>query len=161
MSRDDTGSIAPLVPLLILALFMLGGLLVDGSRDLQARGDAQGYAEEAARAGATGIDTTSGPLKLDRGTDDKSAKSLVDGYCAAVLDHDDRVLSCGLADTSYTSSVEPTGCDGAVLQPLVVHTEVRMRIDTTLLGIVGVQKLSATGTGQAKPYEGTTTDNAC
>ena len=38
------------MPVVLLALFILGGLVVDGSRDLDARGDAQAYAEEAARA---------------------------------------------------------------------------------------------------------------
>ena len=82
--RDDEGSIAPLFPVVVLALLMLGGLVVDGSRDLKARGTAQGYAEEAARAGATGIDPASDPLKLDTtgGATPGLARTRVADYCA-------------------------------------------------------------------------------
>ena len=66
MRRCDDGSITPLVPILVLAFLMLGGLVIDGSRDLNARSDAQAYAEEAARAGAGAVDLTSDVLALDR-----------------------------------------------------------------------------------------------
>jgi Flp pilus assembly protein TadG len=160
--RDDEGSIAPMIPLLILSLLLIGGLVIDGARDLNARGDAQGYAEEAARAGATGIDTASAQLKLDRGSGPHAVQTLVDSFCTAVKKSDARVTGCGPADTAYTDGDEPSAdCDASVVQPLVVHTQVTMQIHTTLLGILGVQKMTATGTGKARPFEGTDPANAC
>lgn len=143
-----------MVPILILALFVVGGLVVDGSRDLNARGDAQAYAEEAARAGATAVDLTQADLALD----DALAAQRVAGYCAAVEKNSSvHVVSCGLRPDAFT--LAPT-CGGASAR-IVVNTEVRLRIDTTLLGIVGARQLSVTGQASARPYEGTTAGNAC
>lgn len=155
----DHGSILPLVPVVILALFILGGLVVDGSRDLDARGIAQGYAEEAARAGATAIDESSADLKLDF----TLAEQRVQSYCDSAINqyHQVKVVSCGLQgggpDQWFTAA---TTCNGAV-ERIVVHTEVKLEIGTTLLGIVGVRTLDAAGSAKARPYEGITAADAC
>ena len=49
-TRDERGSLAPAVPVIAMFLLLLGGLGVDGSRQLNARGQAVAFAEEAARA---------------------------------------------------------------------------------------------------------------
>lgn len=150
----DRGSLAPLVPIVVLAFFMLGGLVVDGSRDLNARGEAQAYAEEAARAGATAVDLTSSELKLDP----MLATQRVHVYCASVMAANNAVTSCRLdPDHPFTDAVT---CDGQHAQ-IVVNTEVRTRIGTSLMGIVGLTALTSTGRAKARPYEGTTAGNAC
>ena len=152
---DDRGSIAPIVPLVILALLMLGGLVVDGSRDLNARGEAQAYADEAARAGATAIDLQSAGLQLDFAT----ARQRVDDYCSAVLHSPGTpVTACSLdPDHPFTDA---TTC-GNVTARIVVNTVVRTRVSTSLLGIVGFTELTATATSKARPYIGITRADAC
>jgi hypothetical protein len=153
-SCGERGSIIPLVPALILAFFMIGGLVIDGGRDLNARGEAQAYAEEAARAGATAVDLKSDTLTLDQGV----ASARVQAYCADVMAaKDSPVTSCALADPAFTDA---TTCGGQTAR-IVVHAEVHMRIDTSLLGIVGITNLTSSGTAKARPFEGTTAGNAC
>lgn len=155
LRNRDRGSIAPLVPIVLIALFFLGGLLIDGSRALNVRGNAQAYAEEAARAGATAVDLTSATLKLDQA----QARAMVARYCAQIGKNSSiTVLSCGL-DGSQPFSDAVT-CGGVEAQ-IVVHTEVKLQIDTTLLGMFGPRKLTGTGHAQARPIEGTTAANAC
>jgi Flp pilus assembly protein TadG len=151
---DDRGSITPLVPIVILALFILGGVLVDGSRDLDARGDAQAYAEEAARAGATAVDFTAPTLALDT----TAARQRVADYCDAIEKNQTiTVLSCGLAGTPFT---DVATCDNPDAM-IVVNTDVKLQIDTTLLGIVGPSTLTASGHAKARPVEGLDADHTC
>lgn len=155
MSRDDAaeGSIAPLVPAVIMVMLMLGGLVVDGSRELNERGRAQAYAEEGARAGANGVDLTKDPLALDP----LQVQALVTGYCAKVITADPSVVSCG---TDTPPITDASDCNQAASK-LVVNVTVVTRINTTLLGIVGLTAMTATGRASARPYEGVTALTAC
>lgn len=139
--RDQRGSIAPAIPVIGMILLLLGGLTIDGSRQLNARGAATAYAEEAARAGAQGIDSTEFDLVLDEAL----VRDRVAEYCRAIQ-ATGPVTSCRLVGIEEVSSDDN--------RRLVVATEVRTRINTTLLGMVGKQTLTATGTGRARPYEG-------
>ncbi len=151
---SDRGSITPLVPVVVLALFMLGGLIVDGSRDLNARAEAQAYAEEAARAGATAADLTSSLLKLD----DPTARQRVESYCAAVRASNDAVVTCEIDPNQPFS---PDEVCGGQEEDIVVNTIVKVQIRTSLLGIVGISELTAGGAAKARPYEGLTAQDAC
>jgi Flp pilus assembly protein TadG len=152
--RDDRGSITPLIPIVLLALFFLGGLVVDGSRDLNARGDAQAYAEEAARAGATAVDFTQPDLTLDQAL----ARQRVADYCANVQKNSTvTFVSCGLAPDAFS---EATNCEGTKTI-LVVHADVKLQIDTTLLGMFGPAHLTASGHAKARPFEGVVAQKAC
>lgn len=155
----ERGSITPLVPVLILAFLMIGGLVVDGSRDLNARGEAQAYAEEAARAGATAVDLTSATLKLD----ETLAARRVRGYCASVMSQpNSAVTSCELHPVAGGPQGFSTATTcGGVRAEIVVNTMVQMRIGTTLLGIVGITELTSSGQAKARPIEGTSAGNAC
>jgi Flp pilus assembly protein TadG len=157
--RGDGGSIIPLVPGVALALLLIGGLIVDGSRDLNARGEAQAFAEEAARAGASAyrLDRTS--LTLDYAL----AASRVQDYCDTVRQQHSslEVVSCGLkGSTLQQQFTTDTTCNNRVRR-IVVNTEVTLRIHTTLLGIVHIQTLDASGAAKARPYEGLTAADAC
>lgn len=150
----ERGSIIPLVPVLVIAFFMIGGLIVDGSRELNARGEAQAYAEEAARAGATAVDLKSDTLALDP----VIAAARVQAYCATVMGtKNSPVSSCSLADPAFTDAKTCQGQTAAI----VVNAVVQMRIETSLLGIVGITNLTSSGRAKARPFEGTTPGNAC
>jgi hypothetical protein len=142
-ARDDRGSIAPAVPVIAMFLLLLGGLTIDASRQLNARGEAVAFAEEAARAGAQGIDPAAVDVELDPGL----VQERVGTYCT-------RVLQLGqVSDCRFLRIEQVSGSDP---RPLVVVTEVRTEIETTLLGMVGTRSLSASATARARPYEGIT-----
>src|SRR3954453_21760870 len=101
MMPRDRGSILPLVPVLIIVLLLLGGLVVDAGRDLNARSQAQSYAEEAARAGATAVD----PNQTDLTLLPALAGRRVDAYCATVRANSrDRVPGCEFVGISPTTT---------------------------------------------------------
>jgi Flp pilus assembly protein TadG len=139
--RDERGSLAPAVPVIAMFLLLLGGLVIDASRQLNARGEAVAFAEEAARAGAQGVDVAEDDLVLDPAL----ARQRVDVYCRQV-ERLGQVEDCEFVDIEAVSSTDP--------RPLVVVTQVRTKINTTLLGIVGKRTLSASGIARARPYEG-------
>ena len=140
-SRDERGSLAPAVPVIAMFLLLLGGLGVDGSRQLNARGQAVAFAEEAARAGAQGVDIAADTLVLDPSL----ARQRVDAYC-------DRVEQLGQVQSCDFIRIDPVSSSDA--RKLVVVTEVHLEIDASLLGIVGVKTLGASATAKARPYEG-------
>jgi hypothetical protein len=153
--RGDRGSIMPIIPLVILALLLLGGLVVDAGRALNERSQAQSYAEEAARAGATAVDLSAARLTVEP----DEARRRVAAYCADVLANSrDRVTQCefaGISDVQVT-------CDGQqVSEHIVVRARVRMQIPTTLLGMIGISSLGATGDAKARPYEGIAAPDSC
>ena len=140
--RDERGSIAPMIPVVAIVLLLLGGLIIDASRQLNARGEAIAYADEAARAGAQGVSFGQNQLTLDPAT----ARDRVQSYCASL--HNDIVTSCQFDGVSAVSASDP--------RPLVVTVTVTTKIPTTLLGMVGMTSLTATGIGKARPVEGLT-----
>jgi hypothetical protein len=140
--RDQRGSIAPAVPIIAMALLLLGGLGIDGSRQLNARGQAVAFAEEAARAGAQGIDVAASDLALDP----VLAEERVDTYCA-------RVEQLGQVDSCRFLRIQAVSRDDP--RELVVVTEVRLRIEASLLAMIpGVDYLHASAEARARPYEG-------
>ena len=146
--RDERGSIAPAVPVIAMVLLLLGGLGIDGSRQLNARGEAVAFAEEAARAGAQGIDVSASDLRLDPNL----AEQRVNTYCAAV-EKLGQVESCRFVRIAPVSDSDP--------RMLVVVTAVRLTIEASLLGMIpGVQYLRASATARARPYEGVTKPGA-
>jgi Flp pilus assembly protein TadG len=141
--RDDRGSIAPAVPVIAMFLLLLGGLTIDASRQLNARGEAVAFAEEAARAGAQGID----PVAVDVELDPALVQERVARYCT-------RVEQLGQVDDCRFLRIEQVSSSDS--RQLVVVTEVKTEIETTLLGMVGTRSLSASAVARARPYEGIT-----
>lgn len=137
----ERGSIAPAVPIIAMMLLLLGGLVIDASRQLNARGQAVAFAEEAARAGAQGVDIDRTDLVLD----ETMARDRVTRYCDRVLALA-QVTECDFVRIEEVSDSDP--------RRLVVVTSVNTEIETTLLGIVGAQTLTASGEARARPYEG-------
>lgn len=143
MNARERGSIAPAVPVIAMFLLLLGGLVIDASRQLNARGEAVAFAEEAARAGAQGVDLAESDLMLDP----TLARERVGRYCDRV-EQLGQVVDCSFVRIEHVSSTDP--------RPLVVVTRVRTEIRTTLLGMVGKQTLTASAEARARPYEGIT-----
>ena len=142
MRRDD-GSIAPAVPAIALILLLLGGLVLDASRLLNLRGRALAYAEEAARAGAGALQPRpDGFLRVDP----LAARSRVEEYCDIARD------GGSVRECQFLGVEAPGGTD---TRPLAVRVRVQMSERATLLGIVGLSDLTATGEARARPVEGT------
>jgi hypothetical protein len=143
--RDEHGSIAPAVPVIALVLLLLGGLGIDGSRQLNARGEAVAFAEEAARAGAQGIDVNASQLQLDRGLVEQRVRD----YC-------DAVEKAGQGHCRFLR-IEPVSRDDPRM--LVVVTQADLSIKPSLLGIVHPGDLKAKAVARARPYEGVRREN--
>ena len=144
--RGDAGALAPAVPVLAFVLLLLGGLVIDASRLLNARGRAVAYAEEAARAGAGAIRPGQAVLELDQDT----VRARVEDYCRAILADADQ--NGGVLECAFRPPLQPVSDTDRRL--LRVRVFVRLEIPASLLGIVGVQVLGASGEGQARPFEG-------
>jgi Flp pilus assembly protein TadG len=139
LARDESGSLAPAVPIVAIMFLILAGLVIDSSRELTARARAVSYAQEAARAGASAVDPASEPLVLLPG----EAKNQAEDYCAAA-EASEPELTCHA----------PT----ATLHKVTVTTEIE--IPSGLLGLVRIKTLHATGVGTAHPLIGTTQGDA-
>lgn len=146
--HGDVGALAPAVPVFGFILLLLGGLVIDASRLLNARGRAVAYAEEAARAGAGAIQPGQAVLELD----EAAVRSRVEGYCDAILADVDQNLGGGVLECEYRPPLREVANDDP--RRLIVVVFVRLEIPASLLGIVGVRTLGASGEGRARPYEG-------
>lgn len=141
--RGDAGAIAPAVPVFAFILLLLGGLVIDASRLLNARGRAVAFAEEAARAGASAIRAGQAVLALDEDT----MRERVRAYCDAVKsDPSGSVTYCEFEGLNEVGGGDP--------RRLVVEVQVRLAIPASLLGMVGVDTLRASAVGSARPFEG-------
>lgn len=141
--RGDAGTIAPLVPVFAFIMLLLGGLVIDASRLLNARGRAVAFAEEAARAGASAIRAGQTTLQLD----EPAMRARIDAYCDAVkADPAGGVTYCAFESLSEVGDGDS--------RRLVVEVLVRLQIPASLLGMVGVDTLRASAVGSARPYEG-------
>lgn len=142
----DAGTIAPLVPIFGFVLLLLGGLVIDASRLLNARGRAVAYAEEAARAGAGAIEPEQAVLELD----EAKVRNRITAYCDAI--RQDAEQNGGVTNCDYLPPLRAVGDTDD--RQLVVQVYVALDIPASLLGIVGVQRLTASGRGSARPFEG-------
>ncbi len=138
---DDAGTIAPAVPILVFVLLLLGGLVLDASRQLNARGRAVAYAEEAARAGASAIVLEDPQLRLD----EDEARRRVEAYCASVE-------AAGVVTRCTFAAVQAVSATDA--RRLVVRTRVELEIPATLLGLVGVGIAARGGRRQGAALRG-------
>jgi Flp pilus assembly protein TadG len=144
-SRSDDGAAAVLLLVLTPALLALGGLVLDGGRQLSARQQAADLAEQGARAGVDHLDLTQlrsgGSSSTDAGQggplDIPGAKTTACRYVTTA----DPSATC-------TATVEATA-DG---QRLTVR--VRTTSNTVLLGLIGVNHLHTDATGSAVAVTG-------
>jgi Putative Flp pilus-assembly TadE/G-like len=133
-SRDERGSLAPMVVILALMILSLAGLVIDGGRQLGARSRAVGYAQEAARVGAATIDLNADVAKIDV----EQAKANIAKFCGQVRSDDTAVQVCSVTE----------------VDPEQVRVHVELHNETTLLSLVGPKKLTARGDGEAHAEQG-------
>jgi Putative Flp pilus-assembly TadE/G-like len=133
MSRER-GALSPAVMILAVMIFTMAGLVIDGGRQLGARSRAVGYAQEAARAGAATIDLNASEVRIDV----TKAGAQVDKFCAQVKSNDPAVV----------------GCRASELNAEFLRVDVELQNKTTFLSMVGVQKLTAKGSGEAHAEQG-------
>jgi hypothetical protein len=120
------GSVTAPMAIAMLALIAVSGLAIDGARKAQQIATADAVAEEAARAGGQVVDLAA----VQRGE--------------AALDPDD----ARAAAQEYLSAAGVTG-EVRVVAPDRIRVEVVLRQPTVLLGLVGIDEISATGSAEA------------
>jgi Flp pilus assembly protein TadG len=155
--RDrESGALAPAVAILLLPLFALGGLVVDGSRYLDARSTAQAYAEEAARAGAMQVDLSQPQLAL---LPESQVKAAVDAYCRTIEQNSQATRTTGAyigpGGCAFVGITDDSGVNGGPPMHIVVNVHVTVHVNPWLLDIIpGVGTLSATVQASAEPQQG-------
>jgi putative Flp pilus-assembly TadE/G-like protein len=131
LRSDESGRVTAFVVIIVTAVLAFGGLVLDGGLALAAKVRAIGEAQEAARAGAQELDLAAyradGTLRLMP----QQASTTARNYLAA-------------AGRSGTISVAGNS----------VNVTVTISQPTQLLGLIGIDSLTVTGSGQALPLRG-------
>lgn len=140
------GSITPFVVIIAFAVLLLAGLVVDGGAQLNGHGRAIAYAQEAARAGAQGLDLQDPRLDLDV----ELAKRLANAYCGEAQAKDPELVVCDATTVEITDQT-------STHQAVEVHT--RVEVPTIMLSMIGKASLSASGAALASPMPGITGPN--
>jgi len=138
-SRDERGALTPAVIVMALGLLLLGGLVTDGGRQLNAKLQAQSTAEEAARAGATMLDLRQQEARIDKDT----ATDAVNAYCDVAKENDSRIDECGVDEFGRDENKEADW----------VSVRVTMKVPALLFGIIGVNELNVDVSAQASPVQ--------
>jgi hypothetical protein len=143
--RDERGALTPAVIIMALGLLLLGGMVTDGGRQLNAKLRAQSTAEEAARAGANMVDLRDPDLPIEWG----EAQAAVSAYCDAAMAADASITECQAVDRGYDGERGQSWLDARVV----------IEISPLLFGILGVDNLSADITSRAYAQEGVRAPN--
>jgi hypothetical protein len=128
---DQSGRVTAFVVIIVTAVLLFAGLVLDGGLALAAKVRALGEAQEAARAGAQEIDLTvyraNGALRLEP----QQASAAARNYLAAA---------------GHTGTVSAAGN--------TVTVTVTVSQSTQLLPLIGIGSITVTATGQAQPQRG-------
>lgn len=131
--KAEDGAVTVLVVGLTAALLVLAGLLTDGGRILAARREAFALADNAARAAAQAVDVQAlragAPVRLDP----LAAEEAAHRYLRAA-DRQGHVVVSGDA----------------------VEVRVSFEVNLAVLGVVGLDSPTVTGTGRARAVAGVT-----
>ncbi|MFF4257937.1 pilus assembly protein TadG-related protein [Streptomyces sp. NPDC001663] len=131
LSYDDGGQMTAFVVVITTVTVMFAGLVLDGGLALAAKSRALGEAQEAARAGAQAIDV------------------------AAYRRDGTWVLAPGEASRRARTCLASTKDDGSVsATTTTVSVTVTARQPTQLLRLFGVDDLTVTAVGSARPVRG-------
>lgn len=122
-----------IIVLLTPVLFAFAGLVLDGGRAIAARQRAVDIAEQAARSGVDALDET---VLRSTGVDS------VDPTQA-------RAAAC-----RYVSMEDPDAGCAVRVQGATVRVSVTTTTPTVLLGLIGFNRFTATGTATAAPVRG-------
>lgn len=122
-SKLERGEASPMVLVLVAAVVLVIGLVVDGGAKMTAASESSATAQQAARAGAqtlNALPAAGGTAHLDPG-----------GAAAAAQDY--------LTQAGATGSV-------SVNSPTSIEVTVTSTADTVFLGVIGINSVSATRT---------------
>lgn len=140
-TRSERGSITPFVVIVSLGILMLAALVIDGGRQLNAKGRAIAYAQEAARAGSQAVDVTDPRLDLVPALALRAARA----YCDEAMAKDAQLVGC---TPSLTTLRDAAGSF------LAVRVEAKISLRAILLGIINRPTLTAGGVALARPVSG-------
>ena len=129
----DEGMVTAFVVVMMFALLLLAGLVLDGGLTLAAHVQAIDEAQAAARAGAQQIDLATYRTTGAEVLDPAAATTAADSY---------------LAVTGHTGTVTVTGDE--------VTVTVRITQPTQILSIAGIKAFTVSGTGTAVAERGIT-----
>ena len=133
-SRTGKGSVSLFLVVLLLAVFAVFGLVVDGGARLDGQREATNQAEQAARAAAQAVNPTS--LRTGTATlDPTAARAAASRYLTAA----GNITLTGIHVIATTVTISVT----TTVQPAV-------------LSIIGIHALTVTGTGRAQLLRGNT-----
>jgi hypothetical protein len=125
--RAEAGSVTAIVSVFFVALLAVGALVYDGGRAITAKRRAINQAEQAARAGARALD----------------AATLRDGRAPVRLD-------ARAAATQAQAYLDGIGATGTVaVAGGTVRVTVTFQERTLLLGVLGIDRFSGSGTADA------------
>jgi Flp pilus assembly protein TadG len=134
LDERDSGSLALLLGVLMVALLALAGLVIDGGRKLNQSANAYAIAEEAARAGAGMVDRSaayrSGAFVVDEG----------------------EALAAARAYLASTGDLGSVSADG----PRRIKATVTITGRTLVLSLIGIDTMTSTGSAVASLVTGVT-----
>lgn len=135
MQDNERGSLSLMIIVLFAALAALAGIVVDGGAKLTGDENAAAVAQEAARAGATSVDTSRAYATGTFSVDQQQAVSAARGYLSAE------------GYRQYTVAI-----DGAA----AIRVTVRITEPTRVLSLIGLDSFTCTGTAIASLVTGVT-----
>lgn len=135
MRSNERGSLSLMIVVLFAALAALAGIVVDGGAKLTGDENAAAVAQEAARAGATSVDTSRAYATGTFAVDEQQAVTAARGYLSAAGYY------------QYTVSA-----DGAE----AIRVTVRITEPTRFLSLIGIDSFTCTGTAIASLVAGVT-----
>jgi Flp pilus assembly protein TadG len=144
--RDDRGTLSLFVVMLVPAVVLMAGLLVDGGIAINAKERAADVAQQAARAGANDLDVADlrqGDVQLAPGACDV-AMAFVPKYQ-------------GIGAVGNSCNVMP----GNLQVAPVITVSAKVTVHSQILGLIGLGTFTETGTGSASPVCGITQGGQC
>jgi Flp pilus assembly protein TadG len=133
--ESDRGALSLMIVVLFVALIALAGIVVDGGAKLDADQNAYALAQEAARAGANSVDTSTAYQSGSFVVDPEQAQEAASSYLSAAGQHDFSVHAVGRRE---------------------IWVSVTITEPTTFLAIIGIGHFTCTGTATATLVTGVT-----
>jgi len=135
MTQADSGQITAFVVVMATALILLAGLVLDGGLTLSARERALGLAQEAARAGAQGVNLAiyrqSGNLVLSPALAAADAQQ----YLASTGSQGTVQVTGNIVTVTVTITQRMQILDAAGLHAITVHASASATPDRGILGV--------------------------
>lgn len=142
--RGDRGTLSLFVVMLVPAVVLMAGLLVDGGIALNARERAADVAQQAARAGANDLDVAD----LRDGN-----VQLAPGACGVALNFVPQYQGIGAQAVSCQT--------GGTNREPVITVNAKVIVHSQILSLIGIGTFTETGSGSASPVCGITQGGQC